>query len=168
RSAMLAVCQGRRALVRGQVMQRTPEAGFFLDIRERPDDDLPRLVYADWLDETGGRLERLRAELIRLQCRLARLPAGATKPVVEEHREQELLDLLADWLQPLRAVSESLSVRRGLVEQVEVNAAQLLTHGDLITQLAPVAELSLTVSAAEWTPAMNCPHLRRVTRLEQR
>jgi uncharacterized protein (TIGR02996 family) len=34
-------------------------------------DDLPRLVFADWLEENG---EPTRAEFIRLQCQLARLP----------------------------------------------------------------------------------------------
>ena len=33
-----------------------------------PDDDTPRLVYADWLDEHG---DPARAEFIRLQCRIA-------------------------------------------------------------------------------------------------
>ena len=36
-----------------------------------PDDDLPRLVYADWLDEHG---EPERAEFIRIGCELARMP----------------------------------------------------------------------------------------------
>jgi len=37
-------------------------------IRAAPDDDAPRLVYADWLDEHG---EMERAEFIRVQCELA-------------------------------------------------------------------------------------------------
>ncbi len=36
---------------------------------EAPDDDLPRLVYADWLEEHG---RPVRAEFIRLQCAWAR------------------------------------------------------------------------------------------------
>jgi len=36
-----------------------------------PADDLPRLVYADWLDENG---EPERAEFIRVGCQLAKLP----------------------------------------------------------------------------------------------
>jgi uncharacterized protein (TIGR02996 family) len=43
--------------------------GFLRDIIERPDDDTPRLVYADWLQDHG---ETARAEFIRLQCGLAR------------------------------------------------------------------------------------------------
>lgn len=39
------------------------------DILAHPDDDTPRLIYADWLDEHGDDPER--AELIRLQCELA-------------------------------------------------------------------------------------------------
>lgn len=39
--------------------------------RADPEADAPRLVYADWLDESGA---AERAELIRVQCRLARLP----------------------------------------------------------------------------------------------
>jgi uncharacterized protein (TIGR02996 family) len=38
----------------------------------RPHDDLPRLAYADWLEERG---DGSRAEFIRVQCELARLDA---------------------------------------------------------------------------------------------
>lgn len=37
-------------------------------VLEFPDDDLPRLVFADRLDERGKLHDRARAELIRLQC----------------------------------------------------------------------------------------------------
>lgn len=37
-------------------------------IREHPEEDTPRLMYADWLEEHG---ERERAEFIRVQCELA-------------------------------------------------------------------------------------------------
>lgn len=39
-------------------------------IASNPDDDLPRLVYADWLDEQG---DPDRAEFIRLQCHTVRV-----------------------------------------------------------------------------------------------
>ena len=45
---------------------------FLQAIRESPDDDGPRLMYADWLTERGDP----RGEFIRLQCELAQLPAG--------------------------------------------------------------------------------------------
>jgi uncharacterized protein (TIGR02996 family) len=52
-------------------------------IREAPDDDAPRLVYADWLDEHG---QPERAEFIRVQCELARSELPALR-----RREAELL-----------------------------------------------------------------------------
>src|SRR5262249_52273565 len=39
-------------------------------IEAEPDDDLPRLVFADWLEEHG---DEARARFIRLQCRWSRL-----------------------------------------------------------------------------------------------
>src|SRR5688572_25485946 len=45
------------------------DADSFLEaIRASPDDDLPRLVYADWLEEHG---EQAHAEFIRLSCHIA-------------------------------------------------------------------------------------------------
>jgi uncharacterized protein (TIGR02996 family) len=47
-----------------------PEADAFLDaIFDHPDDDTPRLVYADWLQEHG---QESYAQFIRLQCAAAR------------------------------------------------------------------------------------------------
>jgi uncharacterized protein (TIGR02996 family) len=67
--------------------------GFLRAIFDAPDDDLPRLVYADFLEENG---EPERAALIRVQCELAAL-RRRSEPV-EGHelrtRERELLDRL--------------------------------------------------------------------------
>ncbi len=42
-------------------------------IRANPEEDTPRLMFADWLDEQGDAASRTRAEFIRLQCEQARL-----------------------------------------------------------------------------------------------
>src|SRR3954463_15201453 len=49
----------------------TSEEAFVQAILADPEDDTPRLVFADWLDEHG---QHARAEFIRLQCRLAAAP----------------------------------------------------------------------------------------------
>ena len=49
-------------------------AAFLGAIRERPDDDGPRLRCADWLDEQGGPADVARAEWIRIEVALARTP----------------------------------------------------------------------------------------------
>src|SRR5262249_45999900 len=63
---------------------------FLHAILEAPDDDAPRLVYADWLDDHG---DSDRAEFIRLQCALAKLPPDAPQRPAMRQREEELLSL---------------------------------------------------------------------------
>ena len=81
-------------------MTATTEDAFFHDIREHPEDDVPRLVYADWLEEHGGEQARARAELIRVQCRLERLPEEDQERAGLALRSEELLSLLraGGWL----------------------------------------------------------------------
>lgn len=50
------------------------EAALLKAICTQPDDDTPRLVYADWLDEQGGVKDRARATFIRAQVEHAQLP----------------------------------------------------------------------------------------------
>lgn len=57
----------------------TDRESFVAAIAANPDDDTPRLAFADWLEETG---DAARAGFVRDQVRLARLPAGT-----EEYRE---------------------------------------------------------------------------------
>ncbi len=70
-------------------------------IRANPDDDTPRLIYADWLDEhlpdgkpspSGG--PSARADYIRVQCRLAQRPYDDPEYPALLERENEL----ALWL----------------------------------------------------------------------
>ncbi len=60
-------------------------------IRAHPLDDVPRLVYADWLQEHG---DEVRAEFIRLQCAIARAPTDrkTQRKVLRalDHRERVL------------------------------------------------------------------------------
>src|SRR5262245_26732826 len=57
-------------------------------ILANPDDDAPRLIYADWPEEQG---DSDRAEFIRVQCELAQMPRREPrrKPLVT--RELDLL-----------------------------------------------------------------------------
>src|ERR1700719_4532281 len=66
----------------------SPEKSFLHAILEAPDDDLPRLVYADWLDEHG---DPARAEFVRVQCELARPGADDGRRTEVLGRERELL-----------------------------------------------------------------------------
>src|SRR5436309_6205981 len=75
-------------------------------IRAAPEDDAPRLVYADWLDENG---QPERAEFIRVQCELARCESPELRK-----REAELLAEYHDVLAgPLAAPHLSFLFERG-------------------------------------------------------
>ncbi len=50
----------------------TDEAALLDTIRDRPDDDTPRLVYADFVEERGGSGDAEFAEFIRVGCELAK------------------------------------------------------------------------------------------------
>src|SRR5262245_29245585 len=73
--------------------------------KEQAEDDLPRLVLADWLEEHGHPADVARAEFVRAQVELARLPThdrrrqqllSRTQALAREHREA--------WLGPLAPV----------------------------------------------------------------
>jgi uncharacterized protein (TIGR02996 family) len=93
------------------------EEAFRADIDGRPADDAPRLIYADWLEDTGRPAAVARAEFIRLQCRLARLPAGdAGRPGLEARARALLARCERDWLGPLYSPVLHWQFRRGFVE----------------------------------------------------
>ena len=72
------------------------EAEFLDDVLDHPDDDAPRLVYADWLTDRAGDGDEARAEFIRLQC-MALLDYAAYDRM-EFHAAQLLSDHEAAWL----------------------------------------------------------------------
>ncbi|VTT98929.1 Repeat-companion domain protein OS=Isosphaera pallida (strain ATCC 43644 / DSM 9630 / IS1B) GN=Isop_0537 PE=4 SV=1 [Gemmataceae bacterium] len=129
-------------------------------IRRAPDDDTPRLVVADWLDERG---EGERAELIRVQCEIARAKVGCTcgacRPNGQHtngpcaaasvywngrratHRERELLG----GPNP-RPVDEDVSVVmvRGFAESISLPASAWLKTGDHLIRRDPFRSVELT------------------------
>jgi uncharacterized protein (TIGR02996 family) len=87
---------------------------FLLAILESPDDDTPRLVYSDWLEEHG---QSDRAEFVRVQVALAGLPPDDQRQKELEAKERQLLEEnREEWLGPLRGVVEKAEFRWGFVE----------------------------------------------------
>src|SRR5262245_24750493 len=113
----------------------------FLDaIAADPEDDAPRLVYADWLDDNG---QAHRAELIRLQCRLAKMEAWDPDRLALEQREADLLLVHDDeWRKALPAWTNAhrQHIRRGFVDQLGVTVTDFLKRGVGLLAAAPVSE----------------------------
>jgi uncharacterized protein (TIGR02996 family) len=101
-----------------------------------PDEDTPRLVYADWLQENG---QPERAEFIRLQCapELDETSKGRAFELEEQYRS-EWLGLL-----PQRSAFEC-EFRRGFPEHLVAHYTQLLEHYDAVARLVWVRSLCLT------------------------
>ena len=129
-----------------------------------PAADLPRLMFADALDDAG---DPVRAEFIRVQIALAADPTALPLRA----REQTLLSLhAAGWLQPLRARGEPLQnpgthgrFRRGFVDEVWMPAGVFLKRADKLFRRAPVQSLRVTrAGRGELSEVLRSPHLRRL------
>jgi uncharacterized protein (TIGR02996 family) len=74
------------------------EAGFLEDVLDHPDDDVPRLIYADWLTDRAGPGDDARAELIRLQCKAHKLGSHPRRPRWHYRADQLLVLFERKWL----------------------------------------------------------------------
>jgi uncharacterized protein (TIGR02996 family) len=138
---------------------------FLRAICENPEDDTARLVYADWLDESG---DGDRAEFIRLQV------AQADKPRLYDadyFRAEALFKKNAKtWrteLPNLTGIKWEYTFRRGFCCSVRAAASKcLLKHHTPLFASAPIQVLTLN-DAGQGTLAkvLRIPELERLTEL---
>jgi uncharacterized protein (TIGR02996 family) len=109
-----------------------------------PQDDLPRLVYADWLEENGDEAGRARAEFIRIQIALADQALDEERrPELEalERRLRKKYDRI--WLGRLRDYLHAWAYQRGFLEHIALDASQLLQHHDAFFASHPIQSVQL-------------------------
>jgi uncharacterized protein (TIGR02996 family) len=97
-------------------------------IRDDPEDDAVRLVYADWLEDQG---ETERAGFIRLQIESPRLPDGHPRRREMEKQERALLKkYAAEWFAPPKSwkVEEKYRVRRGFPDTLQGSLQDTRDH----------------------------------------
>lgn len=144
---------------------------FLRAIRANPDDDTPRLVFADWLDERSDPL----GELIRVQIELEPVREHIDRPRVREllDRESDLLGRHGpEWVgraADLDAAHPGFGpvFRRGLPELVCLSLDNFLSRGDeLFADCPTVREVSLFGIAGRGAELAACPHLANVETLE--
>jgi uncharacterized protein (TIGR02996 family) len=139
------------------------EAGFLQTIITDPDDDAPRLVYADWLEEHG---QTERAEFIRVQCELAKLPEDDVRRPGLEDRERSLLRSHEKEWNPFGRQIRGPEFRRGFAESLNVFAGIFLRRVKHIFGAAPVRELRLGDLGGDRPARLAaCPFLERVRSL---
>ncbi|HWO19492.1 MAG TPA: TIGR02996 domain-containing protein [Kofleriaceae bacterium] len=116
----------------------TPEErSLIAAIAADPDEDGPRIVYADWLQEIGDPY----GEFIAIQCALAR---GRTPELAA--REQSLLERHhAEWLARAGLGHREGRFRRGFIEQVDAGAGRVAAAIERLIELPSLRSLRTTV-----------------------
>src|SRR5262249_49189412 len=113
--------------------------GFLEAILARPDDDAPRLVFADWLEEQG---DADRAEFIRVQIERTRLPEWDARQLHLLLRERALLEQHAQkWRKELPSIQGITwkEFRRGFVATaIFANFALLRDQASACWAAAPI------------------------------
>lgn len=136
----------------------THDEAFILAIRESPDDDAPRLIYADWLEENG---QADRAEFIRVQCRLAQTAKSSPKhTLLLAHTEDLLRANWEQWVGPLREIVGPWRDRYGegwLAEQYHPQALRRFHRGFVFgISLAADSFLRQVRRVRYLIPQLNC------------
>jgi len=140
------------------------EAALLRAIQSHPDDDLLRLVLADWYDDHG---DPARAEFIRVQCELGRL--GKDDPrrgPLHERQARLLADHRREWLPPgwSFAAYPPETWRRGFVSQVEKQGGRVTREDGASLAAVPTLELlslvATGVTDAEFRHLPPLPNLK--------
>jgi uncharacterized protein (TIGR02996 family) len=133
-------------------MSTAEQAAFLRAVIDRPDDNLPRLIFADWLDEHG---EPERAEFIRVQCRQLPYDENRVRRLARRFFEGQpdpisgkgSVSCSPYYAAKYRQVSgERLRFHayRGFVEHCYLPAAVFLHHAETLTAVAPLRDVTLS------------------------
>jgi uncharacterized protein (TIGR02996 family) len=143
------------------------DRAFLEPILARYHDDGPRLVYADFLDESDDPADRARGELIRIQCALARLPEDHPRRSELTLRQCELIQQHGlFWAEKLLGLIEGFEFRRGLLDTVAVSTTRFLSKGDELFHRMPVRRVRLFDAAHHIDRLVACPFLASVRELD--
>jgi uncharacterized protein (TIGR02996 family) len=169
-------------------------AGLIQGCAEALEDNAPRLILADWLDDHG---QPERAELVRVQCRLADWVPDWRERQKLIARQDELIAANRDaWLGPVAGLCEAVAFERGLahltvagrdlprkafqtafedvagtalVERLRITRTQALRQVsklDLLERIPSLSLAGLDLQDAAFAYLMDSPHLGRLAVLD--
>ncbi len=123
-------------------MTRSHADAFLEAILQNPDDDTPRLVYTDWLEEQGDADSVARAEFIRIQCALASGHFPPRRRTEMNRRQQQILhERGKEWAHPLRRLVKGWEFHRGFIDEVAIRGDTFFAHADRLFRRAPIQHL---------------------------
>jgi uncharacterized protein (TIGR02996 family) len=137
-------------------------------VLDEPAEDVPRLVYADWLDDHGGEDDRVRAEFIRAGVELARMDETDPDypPTLARSRRASVLAqaLSVPWVDQVPGAT--VWFRRGFISRASISADRYLHHPSVRWRAVPLEELVLSYTLEEVGAALAArPELSRLRRL---
>lgn len=128
------------------------------EVLRRPQDDEPRLVYADTLTARGDP----RGEFIVIQCALA---AGSTDPKLVKRETELRRKHGAAWMKDVKQHARVCEMRRGFVASMTMTAQNFMRAGDVFER-EPIEELVILSPAANALGKLApVPHLAHITKL---
>jgi uncharacterized protein (TIGR02996 family) len=143
----------------------THEEAFLQAISEQPDDDAPRLIYADWLEEHG---KAAFAQFIRVQCELARHPQEDERWLELKIEEEDLwAQLQRHWgehfrhLNPYRA-TQLAEFKRGFLDNAGLTTAPAVFVKESPCWIFLLGVAGFTMGDAMCDDFFACPQLWRV------
>jgi uncharacterized protein (TIGR02996 family) len=144
----------------------TEDEAFLQDIVDHPEDDGPRLVYADWLEDHG---DRDRAEFIRVQIELAKLEEWDEGwDELKEREQRALRGYRPEWLGAAERLVNRWEFRRGFLDSAFVRPKDLVAFGEELFRRTPLRHVRLSGNFGD--PALRAladsPHLAKVRSLE--
>lgn len=129
---------------------------FLAAVCAEPDDDLPRLVWADWLEDRGDP----RGEFVRLQ--MAEHLGEPGNPA----RVEELIRTHGrKWAGPLADWAYSITWHRGCPDHLVIPAEVFLDLASAIFEAAPVRGVTLIGAARLMREVARLPELAKLRRL---
>ncbi len=138
-----------------------PRGEWLSAITATRNDDLPRLVYADWLEEQGDP----RGRFIQLQCELAKAPS----PTLEAECGKLLEAHGAKWLEKVHGFIEEAQWRRGFVAGITASGPVFAKGAATVFAEEPLIErftFAQTINAAQVRELASCAEFARFTELD--
>lgn len=134
-------------------------------VLEFPEQDAPRLIYADWLDEHG---DAPRAEFIRVSCELEWRPYSERRTAHYRNLLVRFRTLInahrAAWVAPFTDEPTRVLFRRGFIEEAQLTVEEVVRIEDAALAREPLFELKVFGKRAPGSDALpdGVPAARRL------
>src|SRR5579863_406276 len=115
---------------------------------DAPDNDAPRLAYADWCTQQPDEVIRARADFIRAQVRMLEPDFESLDDVsryrVSSRAEELLASYREAWAGEIADLVEEYGYQRGFIFWVATTASRFLANAERLFALAPILHADIS------------------------